>query len=59
MARPRKQVYTMEQYTKNVSEGYITNDAICITDLQPDSCDVKEWTVKPMRRQSKAKTDRV
>ena len=27
MARPRKQVYTMEQYTKNVSEGYITNDA--------------------------------
>ena len=27
MARPRKQVYTMDQYTKNVSEGYITNDA--------------------------------
>lgn len=27
MSRPRKQVYTMEQYTKNVSEGYITNDA--------------------------------
>ena len=27
MARPRRQVYTMEQYTKNVSEGYITNDA--------------------------------
>ena len=27
MARPRKQVYTMEQYTKNVREGYITNDA--------------------------------
>ena len=27
MARPRKQVYTMEQYVKNVSEGYITNDA--------------------------------
>lgn len=27
MARPRKQVYTMSQYTKNVSEGYITNDA--------------------------------
>ena len=27
MARPRKQVYTMEQYTKNVSEAYITNDA--------------------------------
>ena len=27
MSRPRRQVYTMEQYTKNVSEGYITNDA--------------------------------
>ena len=27
MARPRKQVYTMDQYTKNVSAGYITNDA--------------------------------
>ncbi len=27
MARPRRQVYTMEQYIKNVSEGYITNDA--------------------------------
>ena len=36
-----------------------SNDAICITDLQPDSCDVKEWTIKPMRRQSKAKTDSV
>ena len=36
-----------------------SNDAICITDLQPDSCDVKEWTIKPMRRQSKAKADSV
>lgn len=36
-----------------------SNDAICITDLQPDSCDVKEWIIKPMRRQSKAKTDNV
>ena len=27
MARPRRQVYTMEQYTNNVNEGYITNDA--------------------------------
>ena len=36
-----------------------SNDAICITDLKPDSCDVKEWTIKPMRRQSKAKTDSV
>ena len=27
MARPRRQVYTMEQYSKNVREGYITNNA--------------------------------
>lgn len=36
-----------------------SNDAICITDLQPDTIDVKDWTIKPMRRQSKAKTDSV
>lgn len=36
-----------------------SNDAICITDLKPDTCDIKEWTIKPMRRQSKAKTDNV
>ena len=36
-----------------------SNDAICITDLQPDSCDVKEWIIKQMSRQSKAKTDSV
>ena len=36
-----------------------SNDAICITGLAPDTCNVKEWTIKPMRRQSKAKTDNV
>jgi len=36
-----------------------TNDAVCITDLKPDTTEIKEWTVKPMRRQSKAKTDNV
>lgn len=36
-----------------------SNDAICITNLQPDTYDVKEWVIKPMRRQSKAKTDNV
>ena len=35
------------------------NDAVCITDLKPDGCNIKEWTIKPMRRQSKAKTDNV
>ena len=42
----------------NIAKSH-SNDAICITDLQPDSCDVKEWAIKPMRRQSKAKTDNV
>ena len=36
-----------------------SNDAICITDLLPDTCEIKEWVIKPMRRQSKAKTDNV
>lgn len=36
-----------------------SNDAICITDLKPDSTDVKDWRMKPMRRKSKAKTDNV
>lgn len=35
------------------------NDAICITNLFPDTCQIKEWTIKPMRRKSKAKTDEV
>ena len=35
------------------------NDAVCITGLLPDTCEIKEWTIKPMRRQSKAKTDHV
>ena len=36
-----------------------SNDAICITNLQPDTYEIKEWVIKPMRRQSKAKTDNV
>ena len=35
------------------------NDAICITDSRPDTTDIKEWIIKPMRRKSKAKTDNV
>lgn len=35
------------------------NDAICITDLKPDTTNIKEWIIKPMRRQSKAKTESV
>lgn len=38
-----------------------SNDAICITDLEVNDkmCDIKDWIIKPMRRQSKAKTDSV
>ena len=35
------------------------NDAICITNLFPDTCEVKEWIIRPMRRKSKAKTEEV
>lgn len=42
----------------NIEKSH-SNDAICITNLQPDTCDVKEWIIKPIRRQSKAKTDNV
>lgn len=36
-----------------------SNDAICITDLIPDSTELLDWCIKPMRRQSKAKADDV
>lgn len=36
-----------------------SNDAICITNLKPDTTDIKDWAIRPMRRQSKAKTDNV
>lgn len=42
----------------NIAKSH-SNDAICITDLRPDTCVVKEWSIKPMRRQSKAKVDNV
>lgn len=36
-----------------------SNDAVCITELKPENVDILEYTIKPMRRQSKAKTDSV
>ena len=36
-----------------------SNDAVCITGLKPDTCYIKDWIIKPMRRQNKAKTDDV
>ena len=42
----------------NIEKSH-SNDAICVTDCIPDTCDVKEWIIRPMRRKSKAKTDNV
>ena len=42
----------------NIEKSH-SNDAICITDCIPDTCNIKEWIIKPMRRKSKAKTDNV
>ncbi len=42
----------------NIEKSH-SNDAICVTDLRPDTCDIKEWIIKPMRRQSKAKTNSI
>ena len=42
----------------NIEKSH-SNDAICITNLRPNTCDLKNWIIKPMRRQSKAKTERV
>jgi len=36
-----------------------SNDAIVITGLKPNTYNIKDWVIKPMRRQSKAKTDNV
>ena len=36
-----------------------TNDAICAANIKPDTCNIKEWIIKPMRRKSKATTDNV
>lgn len=36
-----------------------SNDAIVITGLRPNTCAIKEWIIRPMRRQSKAKTDNI
>lgn len=42
----------------NISKSH-SNDAVCITDLFPDTCDIIEYEIKPMRRQNKSKTDNV
>ena len=36
-----------------------SNDAICITNLYPNTIDIKDWIIKPIRKKSKAKTNNV
>lgn len=36
-----------------------SNDALCITNLKPDTVDITDWTIKPMRRRTKARTSNV
>ena len=36
-----------------------SNDAVCITALKPENVLVREWSIKPMRRKSKAGIDEV
>ena len=42
----------------NIAKSH-SNDAVCITNLKPENIDVEEWTIKPMRRKSKARTGQV
>lgn len=42
----------------NIEKSH-SNDAICIADGIPDTCNIKEWIIKPMRRKSKSKTNNV
>jgi len=42
----------------NIEKSH-SNDSIVIAGLKPDICDIKNWSIKPMRRQSKAKCDKV
>ena len=42
----------------NIEKSH-SNDAICVTDCIPDTLNIKEWEIKPMRRKSKAKTNNI
>ena len=43
----------------HITNYWLEDVAICITNLKPDTTNVREWIIKPMRRQSKAKTESV
>lgn len=47
-----------KRFDWNIEKSH-SNDAICITELKPENVNVIEYVIKPMRRQSKAKSDNV
>ena len=48
-----------EQLDPTIEQKTHSNDAVCITGLEPESINVEEWSIKPMRRKSKANIDEV
>ena len=42
----------------NIAKSH-SNDAVCITDLKPEDVDMQEWTLKPIRHQSKVAVEEV
>ena len=42
----------------NIAKAH-ANDAVCISDLEPENVEVEDWVIKPMRRKSKAGVDEV
>lgn len=36
-----------------------SNDAVCITNLMPDTVDIKDWVLKPIRKKREGKVDNV
>ncbi len=42
----------------NIEKSH-SNDAICTTDLQPNTVDIKDWIIKPIRKKSKGKKDAI
>lgn len=39
----------------NIEKSH-SNDALCITGLQPDTCDINAWVIKPIRKRTQAHT---
>lgn len=53
----------VREKVKNTPSDVLVSRKLCECQSRnygiPDTCDIKEWIIKPMRRKSKAKTDNV